>query len=164
MGPYSSLIRDQTCPSCCGRQSLNHWTTRDVPHLFFLWPTCGYTTEVPLKFEARKNMSDQQQCILAPRDPAAHPRQWLLDHQVSLRQGSAGNVGIITEVSGVLFCTKRYAECFIHIGLAQKFIWVFLYDVMETLERILGPTQYCIDSLNLYCIPQIRKLKHKQIK
>ena len=43
-------------------------------------------------------------------------------------------MGIITEVSGVLFCAKRYAKCFICIGLAQKFVQVFPYDVMETLE------------------------------
>ena len=28
------------------------------------------------------------------------------------------------------------------IQLAKKFVWVFLYDVMEKLERTFGPTQY----------------------
>ena len=28
---FSSLTRDQTCTPCIGRQTLNHWTTREVP-------------------------------------------------------------------------------------------------------------------------------------
>ena len=28
----SSQTRDQTCTPCVGRQSFNHWTTREVPH------------------------------------------------------------------------------------------------------------------------------------
>ena len=31
----SSPTRDWTLPSCIERQSLNHWTTRDVPNFFF---------------------------------------------------------------------------------------------------------------------------------
>ena len=28
-----SLTRDQTCMPCIGRQSVNHWTTREVPSI-----------------------------------------------------------------------------------------------------------------------------------
>ena len=31
MWDLSSLTRDQTCTPCLGRQSLNHWTTRELP-------------------------------------------------------------------------------------------------------------------------------------
>ena len=31
MWDLSSLTRDQTCTPCIGRQSLNHWTAREVP-------------------------------------------------------------------------------------------------------------------------------------
>ena len=31
MHNLSSLSRDQTCTFCIGRQSLNHWTTKEVP-------------------------------------------------------------------------------------------------------------------------------------
>ena len=31
MWHLSSLTRDQTDTPCIGRQSLNHWTTREVP-------------------------------------------------------------------------------------------------------------------------------------
>ena len=34
-GNLSSSTRDQTCAPCSGRQSPNHWTTREVPELFF---------------------------------------------------------------------------------------------------------------------------------
>ena len=34
MWDFTSLIRDQTHTPCIGKQSLNHWTTREVPHLF----------------------------------------------------------------------------------------------------------------------------------
>ena len=33
-GILSSLTRDQTCTPCTGRQSLNHWTTREAPDSF----------------------------------------------------------------------------------------------------------------------------------
>ena len=33
----SPVTRDQTCTSCIGRQSLNHWTTREVPRM---WLCC----------------------------------------------------------------------------------------------------------------------------
>ena len=114
VGPYSSLTRDQTCPSCCGRQSLNHWTTRDVPHLFFLWPMCRYTTEVPLKFEARENMSDQQQFILAPRDPAAHPR--------TMPSGPSGLfvTGICWECGNKL----RFLECYFAPSVTLNALYV----------------------------------------
>ena len=36
MWDLSSLTRDWTCVPCIGRQTLNHWTTREVPALFFL--------------------------------------------------------------------------------------------------------------------------------
>ena len=38
-GPWgpSSPARDQTCNFCIGRQSLNHWTAREVPMAFFLF-------------------------------------------------------------------------------------------------------------------------------
>ena len=32
MWDLSSLARDRTRSPCIGRQSLNHWTTREVPH------------------------------------------------------------------------------------------------------------------------------------
>ena len=35
MWDLSSLTRDHTCSSCIGRQSLNHWTAREVPKLGF---------------------------------------------------------------------------------------------------------------------------------
>ena len=28
--------QDRICATCIGRRSLNHWTTREVPHFFFL--------------------------------------------------------------------------------------------------------------------------------
>ena len=31
MWHLSSLFRDQTCTPCIGRQSFNHWTTREAP-------------------------------------------------------------------------------------------------------------------------------------
>ena len=34
MWDLSSLTRDQTCTPCTGRQSLNHWTTREAPDSF----------------------------------------------------------------------------------------------------------------------------------
>ena len=34
-GGSSSLTRDRTGPPVLGAQSLNHWTTRKVPHIFF---------------------------------------------------------------------------------------------------------------------------------
>ena len=34
MWDLSSPIRDQTCALYTGRQSLNHWTAREVPVLF----------------------------------------------------------------------------------------------------------------------------------
>ena len=36
MWDLSSLTRDQTCTSYIGRQSVNHWTTREVPRIW-LW-------------------------------------------------------------------------------------------------------------------------------
>ena len=39
----------------------------------FYGPCVDIPQKPPLKFKARENMSDQQQYILAPRDPAAHP-------------------------------------------------------------------------------------------
>ena len=39
MWDLNSLTRDRTCTSCIGRQSLNHWTTREVP--------LGYISNVP---------------------------------------------------------------------------------------------------------------------
>ena len=43
----------------------------------------------------------------------------------------------------------KILKCFFHIkyiseaiGLAQKFTWVFLYQLREKPERIFGPTQY----------------------
>ena len=33
MWDLSSLTRDQTCTSYIGRQSVNHWTTREVPRI-----------------------------------------------------------------------------------------------------------------------------------
>ena len=37
MWDLSSLTRDQTrVPPCIGRQILNHWTTREVPYVFWL--------------------------------------------------------------------------------------------------------------------------------
>ena len=33
MWDLSSLTRDGTCTLCIGRQSLNHWTTREVPFI-----------------------------------------------------------------------------------------------------------------------------------
>ena len=35
MWDCSSLTRDRTCTLCIGRQSLNHWTTREVPKRWF---------------------------------------------------------------------------------------------------------------------------------
>ena len=34
MWDHSSLTRDRTSTPCIGRQSLNHWTTREVPSNF----------------------------------------------------------------------------------------------------------------------------------
>ena len=34
MWNLSSPTRDRTCTPCIGRQSLNHWTMREVPDLF----------------------------------------------------------------------------------------------------------------------------------
>ena len=42
----SSLTRDQTCPPCMGRQSLNHWTTGEVMQRF-LFNINTFTT-IPL--------------------------------------------------------------------------------------------------------------------
>ena len=36
MWNLSSLTRDQTCTPRIGRQSLNHWTAREVPQIIFL--------------------------------------------------------------------------------------------------------------------------------
>ena len=36
MWDLSSRARDQTCTPCIGRQSLIHWTSREVPSLRFL--------------------------------------------------------------------------------------------------------------------------------
>ena len=33
MRHLGSLTRDQPCTPCIGRQSLNHWTTREVPSI-----------------------------------------------------------------------------------------------------------------------------------
>ena len=35
MWDLSSLTRDQTCVACVARQTLNQWTTREVPRLLF---------------------------------------------------------------------------------------------------------------------------------
>ena len=35
MWDLSSPTRDQTCTPCIGRQSLNHWTAREVPEKNF---------------------------------------------------------------------------------------------------------------------------------
>ena len=36
MWHLSSLTKDWNCPPCTGRQSLNHWTAREVPPPWFL--------------------------------------------------------------------------------------------------------------------------------
>ena len=36
MWDLSSLTRDQTHTLCIGRQSLNHWTSREVPAFVFI--------------------------------------------------------------------------------------------------------------------------------
>lgn len=41
---------------------------------FLLWPTYRYDTEALIKFEARENVSNQQQFFLAARAPVACPR------------------------------------------------------------------------------------------
>ena len=38
MFDLSSFTRDRSCTPCIGRQSLNHWTAREVPMVTFL--TC----------------------------------------------------------------------------------------------------------------------------
>ena len=38
MWDLSSLTRDQTCTPCIGRQTLNHWTMREVPSLLYFEP------------------------------------------------------------------------------------------------------------------------------
>ena len=40
---HQFLTRDQTCVPCIGRQSLNHWTTREVPGKRELWMSCPKT-------------------------------------------------------------------------------------------------------------------------
>ena len=40
----SSPTRDRTRVPCIGRQILNHWTTREVPHLVFLLAELGNPT------------------------------------------------------------------------------------------------------------------------
>ena len=44
MWELSSPTRDRTPTSCTGRQSLNHWTTREVPHTLILlaWPLMAF--------------------------------------------------------------------------------------------------------------------------
>ena len=39
MWDLSSPTRDRTRTPCIGRQSLNHWTTREVPNCFFWFAT-----------------------------------------------------------------------------------------------------------------------------
>ena len=38
MWDLSSLTRDRTLTPCIGRQSLDHWTAREVPGFFFFLP------------------------------------------------------------------------------------------------------------------------------
>ena len=37
MWDLTSLTRDQTCTPCIGRQSVNHWTTREVPGCMYIY-------------------------------------------------------------------------------------------------------------------------------
>ena len=39
----SSLTRDQTCTPCIGRESLNHWTAREVPQIAIFKKTRKWT-------------------------------------------------------------------------------------------------------------------------
>ena len=37
IGDLNSLIKDQTHIPCIGRQSLNHWTTKEVPKISYVY-------------------------------------------------------------------------------------------------------------------------------
>ena len=44
----SSLTRDQTCAPCIGKQSFNHWTTREVSQSLLLHPSVLFIDYFPL--------------------------------------------------------------------------------------------------------------------
>ena len=51
MWDLSSPTRDRACTSYTGRQSLNHWTTREVPaHVSFCHPGLNGNTNLPTPF------------------------------------------------------------------------------------------------------------------
>ena len=63
MWVFSSLTRDQTCISCLGRWTINHWTTREVPELDPFW--ISHISEV-LEQLSFSDLFHSAQCPQAP--------------------------------------------------------------------------------------------------